>query len=146
MIQGPSGQLPDILPFKDGEAFFEYQCRYGEIEIQQKRGVVALVLDARSQFGATEAVKQKPDGTQLAVIRVAAPDGGFTTMAETPGPGSGTKLTPGDVVIWVPLERNEDFHRALVDARAAWMGFIVAVVAPEINLRSGSFKILEQFA
>jgi hypothetical protein len=142
----PFDRSPDILTFKDGEAFFQYQCMYGETHITPKRGVVALVLDARSQFGAEDAVKQKPDGTQMAVIRVAAPDGGFTTMAETPSPGSGTKLSPGDVVIWVPLERNESFHRAAIDPRAAWIGFIVAIVAPEINVRAGSFSILEQFA
>ena len=145
-MRGPSSQLPDVVTFKDGNAFFQYQCMYGETEILPKRGVVALVLDARQEFGAQEAVKQKPDGSQLAVLRIAASDGGFKTMAETAGPGNGKSLKPGDAVIWVPVQRNEEFHRATLDARAAWMGFIVAVVAPELNLRTGSFKILDQFA
>ncbi len=134
------------LAFNDGQSFFDYQCHYGDTDIQPKKGVVAIVLDARKEFGVSEAVKIKPDGTQLASIRVAAPDGGFKTMAETPTAGSGMKLSPGDVVIWVPVERNTKNPMAVLDDRAEWYGFIVAIVKPELNISNGRFEVIEQYA
>ena len=134
---------PKTLPFKDNEAFFHYQCQFGQTELMPKRGVVAIVLDARLEFEAEESVKVRADGTQVAVIRVASIDGGFKTMADTAGPGRQLKV--GDVVIWVPLLRNEEFPMVALDERAAWMGLIAAVVAPEINPYSHDFTVLEQF-
>jgi hypothetical protein len=51
-------KLP-TLPFKSGEGFFKYQCKYGYTDIVENEGMVALVLDPREQFGTQEAVRSK---------------------------------------------------------------------------------------
>ncbi len=147
----PSG-FPQKLPFKSGAGFLRYQCKYGFTEITPKQGVVALVLDSR-EFGTKEAVKVEPDGRQMVVLKVASSDGGFIVSAQTLS-GKGDRLKPDDVVIWVPLQHIGDvvpelmamtFAGRAMDRRVGWVGFIVAKVAPEIDLANPNFKILSRY-
>ena len=138
----PSG-LSQELPFKSGAAFLEYQCEYGFTEIKPKQGVVALVLDAR-QFGTKEAVKVDADGRQTVTLKVASIDGGFIVPAQTPS-GKGDRLKPDDVVIWVPLQHIGDALPPEIDRRFGWVGFIVAKVAPEVDLGNPDFQILSRY-
>lgn len=132
-----------VLPFKNGEAFLEYQCKYGHTKIQPKQGIVALVLDARREFGAEQATKVEDDGRQMAMLRVASEDGGFVVPAWTPT-GGGDALKPDDVVVWVPVEYTKPAMEkaADLDPRFSWVGFIVAKVAPEIDTTNPELKLL----
>jgi hypothetical protein len=136
--------LPETLYFKDGEAFFEMQCKYGQTDLKKGQGVVALVLDSKKEFGTEAAIKVEADGRQLAMIRVAADDGGFIVPAYTPSK-NGERLKPGDVVIWVPSIHNEEVAKGLGDNRAGWMGFIRAKIAPEMSTKDSNLRIICEY-
>lgn len=138
--------VPGILPFKSGAAFLESQCTFGHTDIQPNQGVVALVLDARREFGTPAAVKVEADGRQMAMLKVASTDGGFVVPAYT-ATGKGDRLKPDDVVIWVPLEYNGDMAEKVadVDPRFGWIGIIVATVAPELDTNNLELKLLSRF-
>jgi hypothetical protein len=136
----PEG-TPNILQFKSGTAFLEYQCKFGETEIRPNHGVVAVVLDSSKEFGTANAVKIEPDGTQVAALRVASRDGGFMVMARTPRPG-GDRLKPDDVVIWIPVSHSPEMVLPGMDQRFGWIGFIGAKVNAVIDLASPSFDLV----
>lgn len=138
--------LPSVLPFKSGAAFLEYQCKYGHTDIVPKQGVAALVVDAKKELGTSQAVKVEADGQQMAMLKVASKDGGFTVAARTLS-GEGDRLKPDDVVIWVPLEYAEGVvdKDSGMDPRFGWIGFIAAKVAPEIDTANPEFKILSRY-
>ena len=140
----PSG-LPQKLPFKSGADFLEYQCKFGHTKIVPKQGIVALVLDSQKEFGTAEAVTVDANGVQTATLKVASDDGGFIVSSQTPS-GKGDRLKPGDVVIWVPLQHTGDAVPEGVDRRFGWVGFIVAKVAPEIDMAKPDFDILCRYA
>lgn len=131
----------DALYFKDGQAFYEMQCKYGQTDLQTGQGVVALVLDSEKEFGTKAPIKIDADGRQLAMLRVAASDGGFMVPAYTPSK-NGDPLKPGDIVIWVPAIYNAEVGERLGDHRAGWVGFIRAKVAPEMSTRYGNFTVI----
>ena len=131
------------LPFKGGKDFLEYQCEFGHTEIIPKRGIVALVLDARD-FGTDKAIKIEPDGRQIVMLKVASDDGGFLVSAQTPS-GKGDRLRPDDVVIWVPVQHIGSVPSGL-DPRFGWVGFVVAKIKPEIDLGKSDFEITCRYA
>ena len=112
-------QPPPVLIFKDGKSAFEYTCRYGQTRITRRQGIVALVMDATQEAGTEVAVKIRNDGTQVCLVKVASQDGGFTVVSETVG--SGDLLTPGDVVVWVPLSYRWFLKRVFSDKRQRWI-------------------------
>jgi len=134
---------PGVLPFKNGAAFVEYLCKFGHTDIQPRQGIVALVLDAKKEFGVSQPVKIEADGRQMAMLRVASEDGGFIVPAYT-STGNGDRLKPDDVVIWVPVEYATPAmeNAGDIDPRFGWVGFIVAKVAPEIDTNNPEFKLL----
>jgi hypothetical protein len=136
--------LPKLLPFKSGAAFFEYQCQYGQTEIRENMGIVAIVLNAKEDFGTDDAIKIEQDGSQLAMIRVASDDGGFIVPAHTPS-GKGDRLKPNDIVIWVPMSYQKELGEKLGDKRAGWVGLLRAKIAPEIDTTKDGFNIISQF-
>ena len=137
--------LPQKLLFKSGADFLEYQCEFGHTKIVPKQGIVALVLDSQKEFGTAEAVKADANGVQTATLKVASDDGGFIVSAQTPS-DKGDRLKPGDVVIWVPLQHIGDAVPEGIDRRFGWVGFIVAKVAPEIDMTKPDFNILCRYA
>jgi hypothetical protein len=72
------------LIFRNGVAFFEYQCKFGHTDIKKNTATVAIVLDSKEEFGTPSAITVKQDGSQLAALRVASDDGGFIVFAATP--------------------------------------------------------------
>lgn len=136
--------LPQKLPFKSGAAFFEYQCEFGHTEIVPKQGVVALVLNSEKEFGVQDAVKVENDGTQIVTLKVVSEDGGFLVISRTAS-GKGERLRPDDVVIQVPLVHSEEVIPDGADERFGWAGFIVAKIAPEIDMANPNFKILSRY-
>lgn len=131
--------MPSKLPFKSGADFLEYQCKFGFTDIKPKQGIVALVLDAKEEFGAASAVSVEPDGQQMAALKVASEDGGFLVMAQTHSPGD--RLKPGDVVIWAPVSYSNTVPPG-TDQRFGWIGFIIAKIEPEIDMSDPNFKII----
>jgi len=109
-------QLPPVLYFKSGAAFLEYQCKYGHTEIVENTAIIALVLDARKELGRWSAVLIGEDGSQAALLRVASDDGGFIVSATTPS-ADGEKLSPDDVVIWVPMRFVSEIANHFSDRR-----------------------------
>ena len=132
------------LPFKDGQAFFEFQCQFGQTALVAQRGIVALVKDAKDLIGADQAIMTLDDGREAAALMIASEDGGFLTVAETASPGK--KLTVGDVVIWVPIKMDPNNPMISIDQRMAWDGLIAAIVAPKIDPHSDSFDIIFRYA
>ncbi|MBU8546243.1 MULTISPECIES: hypothetical protein [Roseomonadaceae] len=100
--------------------------------------IAALVLDARKEFGTDTAVAVNKDGVQTAVLRVASDDGGFIVPSKT-ATGKGLRLRPDDVVLWVPLLKGVALGN---DERSAWIGTIVATIAPELDFENPEFRIL----
>ena len=135
---------PPPLVFKDGQAFFEYQCRFGCTSVVPNTGMIALVVDARKELGAEDPVTYNPKKGQLAVLRVISDDGGFRVFASTPS-AKGDRLTPGDIVIWVPTVYSKEVGAGMEDRRTGWIGMIRAKVAPEIRLDSSEFRILSHY-
>lgn len=129
------------LAFKSGEAFFEYQCRFGVTDIKRKQGLVGLVLDATKEFGINDAKERQPDGTQRRLIKVVSQDGGFIVVANTPT-NKGDILRVGDVVIWVPLEYVGNIITISQDKRIGWVGLIMAKVQPQIDMTKEGFTII----
>jgi hypothetical protein len=138
--KSPKPTSSPMVHFKDGEGFFEYQCKHGFTSIEKGTAVIALVLDAQKEFGTPVAIRVKQDGSQLAALRVASDDGGFTVFATTPS-AKGEKLQPGDVVLWVPSVLSKELGEKFDDTRKAWVGLIRAKVKPELNPNNPAFTI-----
>jgi hypothetical protein len=110
------------MEFKDPEAFFRFQCKYGRVDIQAGIGLVAIVLD----MGQHVHVQMQPDGSQLVWLKVVSRNGGFVVPAATPPGSEGERLCPGDIVLWVP-SYNSDVPTG-DDRRSGWVGVIRAKV------------------
>lgn len=118
------------LVFKSNESFFNMFCEFGATEICKGARIPALVLDARELAGAKNAIKTNKDGSQFAMIRVASPEGGWVTIADTAS-SNHTPLQPGDLVAWMPLELGP--HSITADTRTTWLGLIIAKLHPEMG-------------
>ena len=129
------------LPFKSGGDFLEFQCKYGDVEITPNKGIVALVLDSKKEFGAEKPVNVDQDGIQTVTLKVASSDGGFIVFAQTPT-RRGDLLSPNDVVLWVPMSHSEEFVPEGMDKRFGWVGHVVAKVEPEIDLENSKIPVL----
>jgi len=133
--------LPEKLVFKSGKAFFDYQCMFGHTDIIPNRGVVALVLDSKKEFGTIAPIKIEADGQQIVTLKVASEDGGFVVHSQTPT-GIGDRLSPDDVVIWLPLEYTSIVNELDgIDPRFGWLGFVVAKIKPELDMSKPDFDI-----
>jgi hypothetical protein len=133
---GKAKRQTQELKFKGSKAFFDYQCRFGDTSIEEKKAIVAIIVDAQKEFGTSKSISIEPDGTQTAAIRVAADDGGFVVLASTLS-SKGESLNPGDLVFWVPMAWNEELARELGDERQGWIGLIVAKLRPELLAGNG---------
>jgi len=77
-----------------------------------------------------QAVKTKPDGNQIALLRVASGDGGFVVLAETAGP-NGPRLDPGQLVVWQAQQFVASIATHATDKRFGWVGIILGTLKPE---------------
>ncbi|MBT3556300.1 MAG: hypothetical protein HOC63_12330 [Rhodospirillales bacterium] len=57
------------------------------------------------------------------------------------------RLKADDVVIWVPVEHANDAVGNVegIDPRFGWVGFIVAKIAPEIDMTTSELKIISHY-
>lgn len=114
------------LVFTSSASLFKMTCKYGHVKIKLNRGLLAVVIDAKQEFGTPEVVKTEADGTQTAALRVVSEDGGFVVMSRTVG--RGPPLSPDDAVIWVPTAFSEEVGGLSEDKRLGWVGLIRARV------------------
>lgn len=136
-----TGTMP--FYFKSGEAALRMACEYMECPLSKGSSLPALVLDAREAFGADEAVKVEPSGVQLAMLRIASPDGGFLAVSKTIT-ANGPRLLPGQLVSWRAIEYSPEVARAGAnDKRFGWVGVITATLKP--HFVNGSWVGDEQF-
>ena len=132
------------LPFKSNEDFFEFYCKCGQTEIRSGEGVIALVVDSKKEFGASQSTKIRADGIQTVAIKVASKDGGFLGFAQTAS-GRGDRLCAGDLVIWTPVTHSKETVADGTDERSRWIGLIVAKIAPVIDLTNHQFEIISDY-
>jgi hypothetical protein len=126
--------------YKSGRDFFESQCEFGHTTIEQNTAIVAIVLDAKKEFGLPTSVWKDADGLQSAILRIASDEGGFTAFSKTAS-AKGDRLKPDDVVLWVPSVYVEEIGKQMPDSRSGWVGLIRAKIKPEIDLAESSFSI-----
>lgn len=135
--------MNEPLIFKDGLSAFQYACKHMNCSVEHNHPMLAIVLDARSEFGTSEAVNLKPDGIQIAVLRVASDDDGFRVIAGTAG-RTGPELIPGDLVVWLPRQFDEKMGKAADDERFGWIGLITGTLEPEWE--NGSWTGKDRFS
>jgi len=136
-------QLP-LMEFTSSQTFFEMQCQLGVTKIELGTGLVAVVVDAVKEFGVPVAVKMEDDGTQLAMVKIVSPKGGFIVPAKTAGTGDPLKVD--DLVIWVPVHFDRKLSGRVAGENWGWIGVIAARIAPSIDPNlGGGFKILNAY-
>jgi hypothetical protein len=139
-MSDPSKLQHRYLPFKSSEAAFEFACKLHPDEVRDGSGHVGRVLDSRALLGAQEAVKLQDDGRQLAVLKIANSDGGFIVPAKT-AVKNAPPLRPGDLVLWVAGTYLPQIAETLGDKREGWVGLIVGVLSPEMEVDTGAFRV-----
>ncbi|NIJ34319.1 hypothetical protein [Sphingomonas oligoaromativorans] len=120
-----------MLPFKDADAFMEYQDEFGIREIRQNRAMFAQIIDAREWAAARTPVSIDDRGIQTALIRLPSATDQQVTLATTMA--AGARLQPGDLVCWMPIQFDEDLAEAGKMASMGWVGFITAKIAPTLS-------------
>jgi hypothetical protein len=124
-----SSAMPPLY-FKDGEAALQHCCEYMDNPLGADYSLVALVLDARKDFGMANVVFQRGDGIQVALLRVASSDGEFNVVATTSG-SKGPRLQPGQLVLWHAGQHIPEVAKQAKDERFGWAGLIVGTLRPE---------------
>ncbi|MGB3746583.1 MAG: zeta toxin family protein [Rhodanobacter sp.] len=125
-----AGHSMPPLYFKDGNAALEYACEYMDCDLREGALLPAVVMDARSMFGTTTAVKRQDDGNQLATLRIPSRDGGFLAVATTANP-KGPVLQVGQLVAWQAMQYSPAFAKSAKDKRFGWVGLILGTLKPE---------------
>ncbi|MDP9414272.1 MAG: hypothetical protein M3Q08_09310 [Pseudomonadota bacterium] len=123
--------------------FFAMQCEFGETEIKQGRGIVSMVMSVLGP--AAEVLEDADAGTDAygTLVRVASPEGGFTTAAIVYG-REARHLRQGDIVICVPVAFREHLASRFDDRRLGWLWELRAQVDPHGDPAEG-FKTLRRF-
>jgi hypothetical protein len=144
----PAQTLPNVLHFKGSEAAFEYACRFFKSEIKEKMALTGTISDSASENDTLRLMLEtmnKGDNIYVAYIcKIASDDGGFKAIGLCYD--REYDLRQGDLIFWVPLQNNPAFAMIAEDKRTAWVGGIVAKLAPCYSVSSGSFEIVKQFA
>jgi hypothetical protein len=134
----PAGlPIGNTLSFKDGKAAFIYSCEFMDCTLREGSMLPALVLDSREEFGTKTAIAVNDKGLQTCVLRVASDDGGFIVPAQTAG-AKGPTLKPGMLVGWQARAYSADIaKKSPDDPRFGWIGFIVVVLKPDLDINKG---------
>jgi hypothetical protein len=143
-----ASDMPEILHFKGNEGAFDYACKYFDDGIKEKQALTAILLDPAKQSDTLQLMLEtmsKGENIYTAyILKIASADGGFKALGLCYNKTA--QIRGGDLVFWVPMQRNPAFSTITPDNRSAWMGGIVAKLAPSYSLKSGSFEIVERFA
>lgn len=143
-----ASKLPETLHFKGNEHAFEYACNFFGCNIKERQALMAIVLDPEKEDATLRLMLHsisKGENKYIAyAMKITSNDGGFKALGMCYNKNA--DLNYGDLVYWVPMQRFPVFAMMAMDDRAAWMGAIVAKVAPCYSLNSGSFEIVDKFA
>lgn len=117
--------LPFDLPFKDNDAFFEYQCKFGVHNIKKGQGIVGQVA-----FDITDVTPPLDplSGDRYFAVGLISPDGSIDAVGVSQHPLM--TITSRDLIMFVPLDRNPN-------APHLWFGRIVATLEPILSKESG---------
>jgi hypothetical protein len=126
---------PEVLYFKSTQAAFEYSCKFSFAQVQKEHPRIALV---ENSSGSPDA-----NGYQNVMLRVAGSDDYFNVLASTAAPYV-PPLHPGDLVLWLPMELGE-WAFGVTDKRQAWLGLIVGVLAPELDVRTHNYRMTTDY-
>lgn len=131
------------LVFKSRDLFFAYNCASSSDRIQEGQARVAFVIDPSSIVGdyMPRAVSRNEEGMQVAMLRVASPDGGFYVIAATPGQ-NGEELKLGDLVVWMPEAYSDEKFPFGSDKRSRWFGFIYASIRPRLKFPGPEYDVI----
>lgn len=116
--------------FEDTKEAFAQACADGPEAITAEQPMIALVLDAQSEFGADEPITLEADGCARLTLRVATKDGGFIALSKTTHPVK-EAIKVGDLVCWVPLKHDADLAKEANDDRFGWIGLVFATLEPQ---------------
>ena len=124
------------LFFKDTNAAFEFACEYLLTDLTSGAILPALVMDSAAALGGGAAVRLRPDGIQIAMLRISSKDGGYMVVA-TSASAAGPNLQPGDLVAWQAGVAVPELAPQFADSRSTWAGLILAKLKPEYRAEHG---------
>jgi hypothetical protein len=127
--------LPPVLYFKNNRGAFEYICEYGRHDPIGEGCLRVAIVDP-------DDMRRGKDGFQFVWVRVADPGGSFLARAVTAAPNV-PLLRGGELVKWFavkPEPRLASVDRLANDPRAWRQAWIVAVLAPELIVATGTFR------
>lgn len=131
--------LPD-LHFKGNREAFEYACQYMSGEIREKQALAALVVDGSNFQDAVQVLIQqfeaKSDENIFDTYRVKVSGDGSGFDAPALCYKKGATIVPGDLVYWVPMQRDP-MLQMLGDGPSDWIGGIVAKLTPTLSMQDG---------
>jgi|GEM_PF-2389540 len=109
---------------------FAQACADGPEDIVPEQPMIAIVMDAKSEFGADEPIALESDGCARLTLRVATKDGGFIALSKTTHPAK-QAIEVGDLVCWVPLKHDAELASQANDERFGWIGLVFATLEPQ---------------
>ena len=140
--------IPNVLHFNYNEGGFQYACKYLKSEIHAKQTLTAIICNSAHEDDTLclmlETMNKGKNIYAAYILKIASDDEGFKALGLCYKKTA--TLRAGDLVFWVPMQRNPAFLMIAPDKRAAWMGGIVAKLAPSYSMKSGNFEILERYA
>jgi hypothetical protein len=131
------------LKFDTPQLAFTHACAHQDCTIAVEQPLLAIVLDAHTEFGADEAITVEEDGCARVSLRVASKDGGFIVLSRTAKPPK-KPLEVGDMVCWVPLKHDAELANEANDERFGWVGLVFATLEPEWT--GGEWALREFYA
>jgi hypothetical protein len=133
----------DNRKFDTPQAAFAHACEHHDCTIAAEQPLLAVVLDAHTEFGADEAITIEEDGCTQVSLKVASKDGGFIVLSRTAKPPK-QPLEVGELVCWVPLKHDSVLATSANDERFGWVGLVFATLEPEWT--GGEWALREFYA
>ena len=123
--------------------FFQFQCEFGETQIKQGRGIVAMVMSMLGEAADIVPEARTENTAYATIVRIASSKGGFTTAAISYGEEA-QHLKLGDIVICVPVAFREHLASKSGDPKQGWLWELRAQIDPFADPADG-FKVLQRF-
>jgi len=119
----------DRLVFETTAAAFDHACKQHNCIIVPEMPLMAIVLDAQSEFGDDQPITIEADGCARLTLKVASHDGGYVVLSRTAKPPK-KPLNVGDMVCWVPIQHDQALSHQANDERFGWIGLVFATLEP----------------
>ena len=119
----------DSLTFKTANEAFDHACKEHNCIIVPEQPLLAIVLDAKAEFGDDQPITFEGDGCARLTLKVASEDGGYVVLSRTTKPPK-QPLNVGDLVCWVPIKHDAPLSHQANDERFGWIGLVFATLEP----------------